>query len=101
MTAATPAGAGQEGSLICPGEKGSAPSLFPWNDGFEQQFIVHVDGIDALVQETEEPGNRRTGGQRVTVAPHDILEDALPNPGRPVRCLAFVGATRGGPARLE
>src|SRR5437868_14834859 len=64
-------------------------------------FIVHVDCIDPLVEETEESGNWRTGGQRVAVTPHDILEDARSDPGRPVRCLAFVGATRGGPAGLQ
>jgi hypothetical protein len=77
---------------ICSSRSGGWPNLpsegeeqhrysRPWRDGFGYELIVHVEGIDAFVQETEESRNRRAGRQRVMVAPHDISEDALPNPG--------------------
>src|SRR5437899_7715942 len=65
------------------------------------QFIVHVDSIDTLIEKAQELGNRRTCGQRFAVAPHDVLEDPLANPGGPIRCLALVRTTSGGLSRLQ
>src|SRR5439155_22405476 len=65
------------------------------------QVIVYVERVHALIKKAQVPGDRRTCGQRFTVAPHDVFEDALANPDGPVRCLAFVGTTRGGLSRLQ
>jgi hypothetical protein len=74
--------------------------LGPLRFGRRYQFIVHVDRINAFIEKAQEVGDRRTGGQRFAVAPHDVLEDPLANRGGPIRCLAFVGTTGRGLSRL-
>src|SRR6266852_1760681 len=65
------------------------------------QFIIHIDRINALIEQAQEVGDRRTGGQRLAVAPHDILEDPLANPGGPIRRLALVRTASSGLSRLQ
>src|SRR6266481_3388080 len=73
----------------------------PWSAGRRLLFVVHVDRIHPLVEKAEQAADRRTGGQRVEVAPHDVLEYPVADLRGPIRRLALVGTTGGGLGRLQ
>src|SRR5258708_13237171 len=54
----------------------------PWSAGHRLLFVVHVDRIHPLVEKPKQPADRRTGGRRIALAPHDAL--AHPTPARPL-----------------
>ena len=39
--------------------------------------MVHVQGVHPFIEEAKEVGDWGAGGQRVPVAPYDVLEDPL------------------------
>src|SRR5713226_3894301 len=74
-----------------------APGLLrPLRFRHREQFIVHVDCTDALVEKAQEMGDGRTRWQRFLVAPHDVLEDPFANLSGPVRGLPLVWTACGG-----
>src|SRR6266581_8383956 len=75
-------------------------SVGPWSVGHRLQFVVHVDGVHPLVEKAEQAADRRTGGQRVAVAPHDVLEYPVADRRGPIRRLALVRTPGGGRSRL-
>src|SRR6266566_5345360 len=71
-------------------------SVGPRSAGHRLPFVVHVDGIPPLVEKAKPAADRRTGGQRVAVAPHDVFEHPLTDLRRPIRRLALIGTPGGG-----
>src|SRR3989442_948984 len=65
-------------------------SVGPWSAGHRLQLVVHVDRVHPLVEKAEQGADRRTGGQRVAVAPHDVFEHSIADRRGPIRCLALV-----------
>src|SRR6266571_8509999 len=76
-------------------------SVGPRSVGHRLPLVVHVDRIHPLVEKAEQVADRRTGGQRVAVAPHNVLEHPIADRRRPIRRLALVGTTGGGLGRLQ
>src|SRR5258708_2373014 len=72
----------------------------PWSAGHRLLFVVHVDRIHPLVEKAKQAADRRTGGQRIAVAPHDVLEHPIADRRGPIRRLALIGTPGGGLGRL-
>src|SRR5258708_12902744 len=62
----------------------------PWSAGHRLLFVVHVDRIHPLVEKAKQAADRRTGGQRIAVAPHDVLENPIADRRGPIRRLALI-----------
>jgi hypothetical protein len=69
--------------------------------GHRHQFVVHIDGIDALIIQAQEMGDGRIFRQRFLIAPHDVLEDHFTNADRLIGCHTLIGATGSGFCRLQ
>src|SRR5713226_2277131 len=52
-------------------------SVGPRSAGHRLPLVVHVDRVHPLVEKAQQAADRRTGGQRVGVAPHDVFEHPL------------------------
>src|SRR6266568_465760 len=76
-------------------------SVGPWSAGHRLPFIVHVDRIHPLVEKAEQAADRRTGGQRIAVAPGDVLEHSITDRRGPMRRFSLVGTPGSGLGRLQ
>src|SRR6266851_301756 len=80
---------------------GVSSSVGPRSAGHRLPLVVHVDRVHPLVEKAEQAADRRTGGQRVGVAPHDVFEHPIADRRGPIRCPALVRTMGGGLGRLQ